>query len=132
MGALAELSPLVGTMAACEALNLSRASVYRHRLPRISTAKPRRKVPRALVASERQSALAYLHEARFQNCSPAAICATLLDEGTYPCSIRTMYRLLAAEGNRGNAGINSPTRPTPSTNCWPLRLTSSGVGTLPN
>src|SRR5665811_101764 len=45
-----------------------------------------------------QSALAYLHEQRFQNCSPAAVCATLLDEGTYPCSIRTMYRLLAAEG----------------------------------
>ena len=98
MGALAELSPLVGTMTACKALNLSRASIYRHRLPRISTAKPRRKVPRALVASERQTALAYLHSERFQNCFPAAVCATLLDEGTYPCSIRTMYRLLAAEG----------------------------------
>ena len=75
MEALAELSPLVGTMAACKALNLSRASIYRHRLPRISMAKPRRKVPRALVASERQTALAYLHSERFQNCSPAAVCA---------------------------------------------------------
>ena len=98
MGALAELSPLVGAMAACKALKLSRASYYRKRLPRIVTVKPRRKVPRALMASERQTALAYLHEERFQNCSPAAICATLLDEGTYPCSIRTMYRLLAVEG----------------------------------
>jgi putative transposase len=96
--ALAELSPLVGTRAACQALNLSRSSHYRNRLPRLSTAKPRRKVARALVASERQTALAYLHEERFQNCAPAAVYATLLDEGTYPCSIRTMYRLLAGEG----------------------------------
>ena len=36
MEALAEVSPLVGTVAACEALNPSRASCYRNRLPRIS------------------------------------------------------------------------------------------------
>ncbi len=88
--ALAELSPLVGTMAACQALNLSRSSHYRNRLPRLSTAKPRRKVARALLASERQTALAYLHEERFQNCAPAAVYATLLDEGTYPCSTRNV------------------------------------------
>jgi len=33
--------------------------------------------------------LAHLHEERFQNASPAAY-ATLLDEGEYHCSIRTM------------------------------------------
>lgn len=37
MGVLTEISPLAGTVAACEALNLSRASFYRSRLPRIST-----------------------------------------------------------------------------------------------
>ena len=42
--------------------------------------------------------LACLHEERFQNCAPAAIYATLLDEGRYQCSIRTMYRILAGEG----------------------------------
>ena len=35
-----------------------------------------------------------LNSERFQDCSPAAIYATLLDEGQYHCSIRTMYRLL--------------------------------------
>ena len=35
---------------------------------------------------------------RVQNCAPAAIYATLLDEGRYHCSIRTMYRILAVEG----------------------------------
>jgi putative transposase len=47
---------------------------------------------------EREAVLACLHEERFQNCAPAAIYATLLDEGRYHCSIRTMYRILAAEG----------------------------------
>jgi putative transposase len=98
MEAMAELSPLVGAVAACEALKLPRASYYRMRLPLLSTVKPRRKVARALATSERQAALAYLHEERFQNCAPAAVYATLLDEGTYPCSIRTMYRLLTREG----------------------------------
>lgn len=37
-----------------------------------------------------------LHEARFVDRAPAEVYATLLDEGRYLCSIRTMYRLLAA------------------------------------
>jgi hypothetical protein len=36
--------------------------------------------------------LAVLHEERFQDRSPAAVQATLLDEGRYLCSTRTMYR----------------------------------------
>jgi putative transposase len=39
-----------------------------------------------------------LHEERFQDRSPAAVYATLLDEGVYHCSLRTMYRLLEQEG----------------------------------
>jgi len=39
-----------------------------------------------------------LHSTRFQDAAPAAVYATLLDEGTYLASERTMYRLLAAEG----------------------------------
>jgi putative transposase len=35
-----------------------------------------------------------LHEPRFVDQSPAEVYATLLDEGTYLCSERTMYRLL--------------------------------------
>jgi putative transposase len=42
--------------------------------------------------------LARLHETRFADCSPAHVYATLLDEGTYLASERTMYRLLAAQG----------------------------------
>ena len=40
--------------------------------------------------------LAELHSARFVDASPAAVYATLLDEGGCLASERTMYRLLAA------------------------------------
>jgi putative transposase len=42
--------------------------------------------------------LACLHQERFQDRSPSAVYATLLDEGQYHCSIRTMYRLLERRG----------------------------------
>ena len=59
---------------------------------------PRPAPARALVQAERETVLARLHEERFQDRSPAAVYATLLDEGEYHCSIRTMYRLLAEHG----------------------------------
>jgi putative transposase len=42
--------------------------------------------------------LEQLHSPRFVDASPAEVWATLLDEGTYLASERTMYRLLAADG----------------------------------
>src|SRR6202040_2223736 len=53
---------------------------------------------RALHPAERDAVLAHLHEERFQDRPPAAVYATLLDEGQYHCSIRTMYRLLDEQG----------------------------------
>ena len=37
-----------------------------------------------------------LHQPRFVDLAPAEVYATLLDEGRYLCSLRTMYRVLAA------------------------------------
>ena len=37
-----------------------------------------------------------LTSARFQDCAPRQLYATLLDEATYLCSWRTMYHILAA------------------------------------
>jgi putative transposase len=54
--------------------------------------------PRALSVAEQQAVRDVLHSDRFQDAAPAAVYATLLDEGTYLASERTMYRLLAAEG----------------------------------
>ncbi len=56
---------------------------------------PRR--PRALSEPEREAVLDELHSERFVDCAPAAVWATLLDEGRYLASERTMYRLLAGE-----------------------------------
>jgi putative transposase len=100
MAAVTELATAVGTRAACLALWVPRGSYYRDRRSgpsRIRTA-PRPSSVRALAAVERETILACLHHERFQDRSPAAVYATLLDEGQYHCSIRTMYRLLAAQG----------------------------------
>ena len=59
---------------------------------------PQPALARALAAAEREAVLACLHEERFHNASPAAVYATLLDEGRYHCSIRIMYRILANVG----------------------------------
>jgi transposase InsO family protein len=53
---------------------------------------------RSLSRDERAGVLAVLHDQRFQDRSPAAVQATLLDEGQYLCSARTMYRLLEQAG----------------------------------
>jgi putative transposase len=43
-----------------------------------------------------------LHQERFWDAAPASVWATLLDEGSYLCSISTMYRLLRAHGETGD------------------------------
>ena len=98
--AIGDLTAVVGVRAACEAFDFPRASFYRKKgLGALSPAAAAvRHVPRALVPKERKAVLACLHEERFQNSSPAAVYATLLDEGRYHCSIRTMYRILEGEG----------------------------------
>jgi putative transposase len=91
------LAPEVGMARACRVLGVARATAYRHRLPKVaSPARPRRPPPLALSDEERGAVLGELHSERFADASPAAVYATLLDEGTYLASERTMYRLLAA------------------------------------
>ncbi|MDP2066762.1 MAG: integrase core domain-containing protein, partial [Burkholderiaceae bacterium] len=65
--------------------------------PRRPAARP--SPPLALDAQERQDLLATLNSERFADTAPAAVHATLLDEGRYLGSVRTMYRLLAANGS---------------------------------
>ena len=94
-----KLTPLVGTRSACRALGASLATIYRRRRPPEPRApRPRPTPARALSAAERAAVLAELHCERFLDSSPAEVYATLLDEGRYLASERTMYRLLAAEG----------------------------------
>jgi len=96
--AVIEIEPLTGTLPACRALGASRASLYRRRSPPPArTPRPRRASERALSDAERAAVLEALHSPRFVDASPAEVWATLLDEGTYLASQRTMYRILAGE-----------------------------------
>ena len=61
------------------------------RVPRVALSPS----PRALVPAERRAVRDTLHSARFVDQSPAEVYATLLEEQTYLCSPRTMYRVLA-------------------------------------
>src|ERR1700694_2231829 len=100
MVAVTELAPPVGTRGACRALFASRASYYRQRRSSIrpEVRKSRPSPARALSPAECETVLTHLHGERFQDRSPAAVYATLLDEGEYHCSIRSMYRLLKRRG----------------------------------
>ena len=107
MDAVTHLAPTVGVVAACDALGVARASFYRQRRssgpPAVAGARAgfARERPAPLARSVRPNApacCAVLHEERFQDRSPAAVQATLLDEGQYLCSTRTMYRILEQEG----------------------------------
>ena len=97
MTAVETASGTMGTAAACDALGVSRASAYRRRQPARSPV-PRPTPPRALDPIERQVVLETLDSERFLDQAPAQVHATLLDEGTYLCSPRTMYRVLDAAG----------------------------------
>ncbi len=96
MTAAASLAQTAGRAAACRALGIPRASFYRRldEKKQPSPPAPRPTPVRALAPPEREAVLEQLHRERFQDTPPAQVYATLLDEGTYLCSIRTMYRLL--------------------------------------
>jgi putative transposase len=106
MAGVRELAPVVGNAAACRALGLWRgaparghARSRRATLAGPSTSRPAPpRPPLALTPGERQALLDTLNSQRFVDTAPAAVHATLLDEGSYLGSVRTMYRLLAADG----------------------------------
>jgi len=104
MQALNQLAPEVGLAPACAALNLNRSSVYREDarrrllLPATARLAPRPPAPLAFSANERQQLLEVLNSERFADCSPYFVYVTLLDEGRYIGSVRTLYRALEADG----------------------------------
>jgi putative transposase len=95
MATVTEVGPRLGIAPTCAALGLPRATYYRRQQPPCARP-PRRPSARALCTEEQTAVLAVLQEPRFADLAPAEVYATLLDEGRYLCSQRTMYRLLAA------------------------------------
>jgi putative transposase len=98
MTTITEHGARCGIGALTTALGLPTATYYRAK--RAAAVPPAPRTPRcaparALRPPERQQVLAVLHEPRFIDLAPAQVYATLLDEGTYLSSERTMYRVLA-------------------------------------
>jgi putative transposase len=92
MTAVLERSEDIGVTLACEALTLPTSTFYRSLQPARHTSRPA--PARKIGEAGRSEVLTYLHDDRFVDKTPAETYATLLDEGIYLCSIRTMYRIL--------------------------------------
>lgn len=102
--AIATLTPMLGTRAACAAVGRPQASHYRRHRRTPAPARPtpvahrERAQPRALSAAERQAILDALHAPGFVDASPTEVWASLLDAGIYLGSLSTFYRVLRAAG----------------------------------
>jgi putative transposase len=91
---VAHLAAQVGVKTACEALGLPRSSHYAARQPPAPKERRRAAPPRALSVAEKASVRQALNSPRFADQAPREVYATLLDEGTYLCSVASMYRIL--------------------------------------
>lgn len=81
----------------CDALGLSRATLYReHQAPRPASEPRERRVPRKLSDEDRAAVVEVLHREEFVDQPPSEIVAELLSRGIYVASVRTFYRILAA------------------------------------
>jgi putative transposase len=97
MSTILEVAPALGVIATCAAFGVARASYYRKRAP-VHGPKPARPAPpRRLPDCERAQVLEVMHEPRFVDLAPLEVYATLLQEGRYLCSPRTMHRILAEQ-----------------------------------
>ena len=107
MESISQLPDELSVRAACDALGLNRATYYRDMTA--STEDPHHEVsvpspsetphhrpdpPRKLSPKERETLIELLHSERFADQPPREIYATLLSQGRYICSVRTMYRVL--------------------------------------
>jgi putative transposase len=107
MLAVNDLACHVGMEAACRAFAFNPGFVYRDRARRRGVFSRHRlsvrpRPPLALSMAERHLLLGLLDSERFADTAPATIYATLLDEGHYYSSVRTMYRLLASHNQAGD------------------------------
>jgi len=96
----------MGVTCACQAFGVN-PRTFQHRRQRregrlpsreVVAKRPRSAHPAALTSEEKLRILDTLCAERFCDLAPAQVFNTLLDEGTYLCSVRQMYRLLEDHG----------------------------------
>lgn len=96
IAAVEQLEPVIGQRGAHRVTGASRATSHRRRRPPVRRpARPRRAPASKLSIVERAEILDVMGSDRFIDTSPGAVVATLLDEGRYLASERTVYRVLA-------------------------------------
>jgi len=116
MKLIQQSSEQIGIADACTAPDMPRAGYYRWlQRQRSSAPKPKRTSPRRLSDQERQKVLTLLTDDRFMDLAVPEVYYTLLDEGKYLCSWRTMYRILneakAVKERRNQRRNSSYTKP---------------------
>ena len=88
----------------CQVLGLSRSSLYSRLSARKQVRSTERKnalQPRALNQDEKQRILDTLNSDEYADQPPAQVYQSLLEQGTYLCSISTMHRLLHSNALNG-------------------------------
>lgn len=95
---IAQHRETMSTRPLCEALGEPRSSYYRSLREPDESSKRKRPSPRGLTDQEQAQVLEVLNGERFRDTAPGEVHATLLDEGVYFCSERTMYRILGRQG----------------------------------
>ncbi len=100
MGLVEDLAdPHVPVAAACSALGLNRATMYRSTSPTPPPVPRERTVhPRRLSDGERQAIVDVMHSPEYVDQPPMEVFGKLLSQGIYLASIRTIYRILAERG----------------------------------
>lgn len=92
-----ELADKTSMRTACKMMGVPRSSVYRLKRPKPAKSEAERSrpaSPRGLSTEEQEQVRDLLNSEQHQDNSPRTVYAQLLDEGSYLCHWRTMYRIL--------------------------------------
>lgn len=108
-----KLTPLVGVVTGCWLVGRSRATHHRRTNPKPLVLGPRRRPvhPAKLSTAERAEVLGLFASDAYADMSVNQVWARELDQGRYWCSVRTMYRILAAaemSGGRRRQATHPP------------------------
>lgn len=88
----------LSTSVLCDAMLIPRTTYYRKQNPVAKTNQNHAQPCNALDSTEKQKVLDLLHSEAHIDKTPYQLFYHLLDQGQYYCSIRTLYRLLAEQG----------------------------------
>jgi putative transposase len=109
----------LGTRPLCDALGVPRATYYRVQKSEFKPPKARSH-PRRIPDEQRAEIRSVLNSEPFCDMAPASVFTSLLDEGQYMCSERSMYRIL------DEVDQNQPRRQRPARNLVKPELLATG------